>query len=183
MASNRITIILLSILIPQCLFAQSQKLSEYEVKAAFLEMFTRFVEWPAEVNIEDMNKPFVIGVIGENPFNSILEKMYSEQKIISKKVEIRSISYPDELTNCHLLVIVESVNIITHQLLNQVRKLPIPTISVGKEYSIKGVQISLFVESNYIRFEIDKDAVKQSGLYFSSLLLKMSKTRNAEESK
>ncbi|MDP2036841.1 MAG: YfiR family protein [Ignavibacteria bacterium] len=183
MASNRIVIILLSIVIPQCVFAQSQKFSEYEIKAAFLEKFTRFVEWPAEVNIEDMNKPFVIGVIGENPFNSILAKMYSEQKIKSKKVEIRSIFSPDELPDCHLLVIAESVNNITHQLLTQARKLPILTINVEKEYSIKGVQISLFVESNYIRFEIDKDAAKQSGLYFSSLLLKMSKTRNAEESK
>lgn len=181
MASNRIIIILLSLEIPQCNFSQSQELSEYEVKAAFLEKFIRFVEWLAEVNIEDINKPFVIGVIGENPFNSILEKMYSEQKIKSKKVEIRSISIPDELADCNLLVIAESVNNITHQLLNQARELPILTI--GVEYSIKGGHIFLFVESNYICFEIDKGAVKQSGLYFSSFLLKMSKTRNGEESK
>jgi hypothetical protein len=42
---------------------------EYLLKAGFLERFTRFIEWPGETNIADNTKPFVISVIGENPFD------------------------------------------------------------------------------------------------------------------
>jgi hypothetical protein len=65
---------------PLCLFAQTQKYSEYEVKAAFLEKFTRFIEWPSEVHIEDVSRPFVIGVIGENLLTQFLKKCMLNNK-------------------------------------------------------------------------------------------------------
>jgi len=63
-------------------------LPEYEVKAVFLERFTRFVEWPDMDPVENPLKNFVIGVIGKNPYGDLLERIYSERKIKDRKVEI-----------------------------------------------------------------------------------------------
>jgi hypothetical protein len=173
--------ILVVLLLPLSLFAQSGKFSEYEVKAAFLEKFTRFIEWPREEHIEDVSKPFIVGIIGEIPFKSILEKMYSKQKIKNKKVELRYISTVDEINGCNLLFISKSENNRINQILSYTKNKPILTICDEKEFSKKGVLIALFVESGHVLFEIDKNAVQKAGLYVSSLLLNLSQDRNPEE--
>ncbi len=168
-------------LLPLCLFAQPKEYSEYEVKAAFLEKFTRFIDWPAEVNMEDANKPFVIGLIGDCPFKSIIIEMYSRQKIKGKKVEIRNISTLDEIPHCNLLFISKSGNNRINQIISYTENKPILTISDEIEYAKRGVLITLFTEGNHIYFEINKNALQQSELYVSTLLLNLSKNVNTEE--
>src|SRR4028119_890287 len=43
--------------------------SEYQVKAAFLYNFGRFVSWPSG-SFAQSNSPFIIGVVGQDPFGS-----------------------------------------------------------------------------------------------------------------
>src|ERR1700704_1156281 len=45
---------------------------EYQVKAVFLFNFAQFVDWPPQ-SFEDAAAPFVIGVLGMDPFGSALE--------------------------------------------------------------------------------------------------------------
>jgi YfiR/HmsC-like len=45
---------------------------EYQVKAAFLFNFAKFVEWPSEA-FSDANAPLVITVFGDDPFSGSLE--------------------------------------------------------------------------------------------------------------
>ena len=45
---------------------------EYKIKGVLLEKFVDFIDWPDGSDISDKSKPFVISVIGENPF--IIEK-------------------------------------------------------------------------------------------------------------
>lgn len=167
--------IIFVLLVPAGLSVQAQRYNEYEVKAAFLERFTRFVEWPDSNLMNNVDKPFIIGILGENPFNSILEKTYAKQKIKNKKVEIRYISELKEIDDCNILYISRSALKRIDQIISYVKKIPILTVGDDKRFSGKGVQITLFVENNHVYFEIDKDAVNLSGLYMNSLLLKMSK--------
>lgn len=175
---KKISVILL---IPLCLYVQAQKYSEYEVKAAYIEKFTRFVEWPEDVHMEDVNRPFIIGIMGKSPFNAILEKTYGKQKIKNKKVEIRDISELTEITGCNLLFISQSEYKRIDEIHSYVKNMPVLTVCDDIRYSEKGIQIILFVESDHVYFEIDKDAVKSSGLYMNSLLLELSKTINKKE--
>ena len=71
-----IILIIIIIFVLPC-FAQE---SEYQIKAIFLEQFTRFIEWPISSPVSDTTKPFIITVIGENPFGPILERTYSNRK-------------------------------------------------------------------------------------------------------
>jgi hypothetical protein len=170
--------IVLVIMMSISLLVHAQKYSEYEVKASFLEKFTRFIEWPPELHLEDLNKPFVIGVIGQIPFKPILDKMYDTQKIKNKKVDIRYISDLDKITGCHLLYISQSEYKRIDQILPYINGLPILTVCDDMRYAKKGIQIILFVKNNYVYFTIDQNAVNKSGLYMNTLLLKMSKPIN-----
>ena len=45
---------------------------EYQVKAAFLYNFAKFVEWPQEA-FQNQSEPLVVCVLGDNPFGRTLD--------------------------------------------------------------------------------------------------------------
>ena len=53
---------------------------EYKVKAAFVFNFAKFIEWPKEV-FSSADAPFVIAVVGTDPFNGSLEQAVAGKRI------------------------------------------------------------------------------------------------------
>ena len=104
---NFFSILLFVVILPFSLFGQ---ISEYQVEAEFLERFTRFIEWPESSDNSDTTKPFVLGIIGESPIQSVLEENYIQRKIKGERVELRYISNLEEILGCHMLVIAKSEN-------------------------------------------------------------------------
>ena len=78
-------ILSLGLCIPISATAQLDEYKVKAVKAVYLEKLTRFIEWPKSSGMSDTSTPFVVAVIGENPFGSILEKAYAKQKVKNKK--------------------------------------------------------------------------------------------------
>lgn len=149
--------------------------SEYTIKAVFLEHFTRFIEWPESFEIADTSYPFYVAVIGENPFGSILDQIYSDQKIKNRKVEIQYISTPDEITDCHILFISSSNKEILPEILSRTRNKPILTVSDTNGFAEHGVLINFYLTGSKIKFEINEKAVHESGLVMSYRLLSLAR--------
>lgn len=168
-------ILLIGFLIPISAVAQQ---SEYTIKAVFLEHFTRFIEWPESSNIEDTSSPFFIAIIGENPFGSILEQIYAEQKIRNKEVEIQYILTPDGITDCHILFISSSKRDILPEILSRTRDKPILTVGDTKGFAEDGVLINFYLAEDRIKFEINENAVHESGLVMSYRLLNLARIVN-----
>ncbi len=143
---------------------------EFQVKAVFLEKFTRFIEWP--LNVLNASKPFVIGVIGEISFKRELSNIYLNQKIKKKKVDIRFVSEGEDISKCHLLFISESVKSRLSKIISLVKDKPILTVSNAKGFARKGVHINIYLRSGRVRFEVNEKAVRDSGLLISYHLLK-----------
>ncbi len=148
---------------------------EYLMKAGFLERFTRFIEWPGETNIADNTKPFIISVIGENPFDKKLDQFFKTTKIKNRKVEIRYILELEEIQDSHILFISKSKRKQLSGILLLTQDMPVLTISDTDGFGKKGVHINFFMEQNKIRFEINKNAIQKSGLQISYLLLNVAK--------
>lgn len=146
--------------------------NEYLIKGILLEKFTRFVEWPEFSNVNNELKPFIIGIIGENPFHPDLESLYKDRQVKSKAVKIFEISRVQDIKKCNLLFISRSEKYRLSQIINSIQDQPILTISDSKEFSGKGVIINFRIDEDKIRFEIDENAVHNAGLYMSHLLLK-----------
>ncbi len=152
--------------------------SEYNLKANFLERFTRFIEWPEESAVNDISQPFILGIIGENPFGTILEQIYSQKTIKDKKVEIRYISDKNEIPGCHLLFISKSEKKVLSKILSFTREKPILTVGDTKNFAEQGVLINLYIVENKIRFEINELEARDSGLFISYRLLNLAKIVN-----
>jgi len=150
---------------------------EYMVKAIYLGKFAQFIQWPEKSEMTDTSKSFVLGVIGENPFGSILEKVYStgERKIKNKKVKIKYIRFWVEIPGCHLLFISKSVEKNLPKILSITKDKPILTIGETQGFAQKGVHINFYISGEKIRFEINPFAMREASLSVDSLLLEIAR--------
>ena len=155
--------------------------TEYKLKAAFLERFTRFVEWPENTAFSDNTKPFIITVIGESPFSNALDDLYTSHKIKNKKVRINYITDITDIDSCHILFISSSLESSLEKILAYTKTKPILTISDHDGFASRGVIINFFIADNKVRFEINEKALKQSKLYMSYLLLNVATIVKTEE--
>jgi hypothetical protein len=166
------------LLLPLSLFTVTK--DEYYRKAALFKVFSQYIQWPENSDMKDLSKPFVIGVIGKNPFGPILEKAYSQEeyKIKNKKVEIRFISKMEEIEGCHILFISKFFKEELEEILDLTRKKPILTIAETKGYAERGVLFNLYISKNEIRFEINTAALRESQLIVDSQLLSVARIIN-----
>lgn len=155
------------------LFVGSAKaqVSEYEYKAAFIERFTRFVEWPNKIE----SKTFKIAVLGENSFNNSLDELFKGTKIKNKKVALIYTNKIEDLTNVDLVFISNSEKRRLEEILLALSKKPILIISDSEGFCKKGVHINMYVHDNYVRYEINQETIEKSGLKVSSLLFASAK--------
>ncbi len=148
---------------------------EYTLKAAFLERFSRFVEWPGQSAVNDPGKPFIIGVIGKNPFGSLLEHIYMKRNGENKKIKIKYFLNEDEISECHLLFICGSEAETLPVIISKIQNRNILTVSDTPGFAREGVHINMYRDKTRIRFEINPNALKKSGLHMSHLLLRMAR--------
>ena len=161
--------------------ASEAQIEEYTLKAVYIEKFTRFIEWPKESGIDDTSKPFVIGVIGETPFEPVLKKSFSTRKIREKNAVVRRVSSLDEIAGCHLLFISNISKERLQKLLSSIKGKPILTVSDVEGFAMSGVLINFYVLKDKLRFEINESAVRESGLTFSYKLMQIAKIVNPAE--
>src|ERR1043166_6616587 len=60
---------------------------EYDLKAAFLFNFAQFVEWPPE-SFTDNSRPFVIGVLGQDPFGKSLDEIVANERVRAPRIGV-----------------------------------------------------------------------------------------------
>ncbi len=65
---------------------------EYEVKAAFLLNFTKFIEWPA-AEPGTAEGPFNICLAGDDPFGSVLEQTIQGEKVNGQLLVIQRVGH------------------------------------------------------------------------------------------
>lgn len=168
MKIKKYIILLLFMLFTGSITAQ---VSEYEYKAAFIERFTRFVEWPNQ----DDSETFTIVVFGKNLFGNTLDELFADIKIKNQKVKIIYTSKLEDLKQANLVFISQSEKKRISEILVVTDRYSILTIGDSRGLCSKGVHINMYIEGNYIRYEINQIAIINSGLKVSSLLLASAK--------
>jgi uncharacterized protein DUF4154 len=144
--------------------------TEYQVKAAYLFNFARFVEWPAAA-LPKPDSPLIIGVVGENPFHDDLQKTIENKKIADHPVVAREFRSASEATNCHILFISSSEKARLPQIIKGLAGKSVLTVGETDGFNENGGMIKFFLEEGHVRFRINNDAAKSEGLKISSRLL------------
>lgn len=157
------------------LHAQDKPALEYKVKAAFLYNFTRFVNWqPAAFHSPDA--PFVIGIIGNDPFGTYIEDIVEGEKVGDRDIIVQRYSDIKEINNCQIIFISISETAKTKEIISSIEHQNILTVSDDEHFLKSGGQLRFFKESNKVRIQINMTAVKKSQLEISSKLLRIAKT-------
>lgn len=165
-----------------CAFAvaQSDQPSEYEVKAAFLFNFTKFVEWPENAFL-DPHAPIVIGVIGEDPFGESLVRIVAGQKAQSRSIEIVKYRHGDDLRHCHVLFVSASERQRSAQILAGLQESSVLTVSDIDGFAEAGGAIQFVIQENRVRFVVNLDVATQNKLRVSAKLLALARVISHNE--
>lgn len=146
---------------------------EYQVKAVFLLNFTRFVEWPPHM-LPSPDAPFVIGVLGEDPFGHYLDDTVRHEHINQHPIVVRRYRTLEELGDCHLLFISRSESGQLEEILRRVKGRDVLTVSDAPQFAASGGMIGFVNRDDKVRLQINLEVAKHSELAISSKLLRPS---------
>lgn len=153
---------------------------EYQIKGAFLYKFARYVEWPAEA-FEGEEDPIVIGVLGEDPFGSTLDRMVQGKKALSRDLWVRRFARLENLEFCHILFISSSESRRLEQILKRLEGKSTLTVGEMELFCRDGGMIQLAVEGEMLKLKIRPDIAKKAGIRIKSKLLNLAQIVEAEE--
>ena len=157
-----------------CLTAGSpeQPFDEYQVKAAFIYNFAKFVQWPSNT-FASSNEPMAICVLGQNPFGHSLEDTVAGRAIEGRSLVVRHISIVNQAAGCQILFISSAENKRPLPILAEVKTPGILTIGESDASAADSVVINFKLEGGKVRFEINLEAAEREKLRISSRLLSL----------
>jgi YfiR/HmsC-like len=169
---------LILLIIP--VFSLKAQVSYNDVKAVFIERFTRFIDWPDEQTIKNADN-FIITVIDDADFYNTLTSVYENVKIKNKKVDVRQISDLKDIKGCQLLFIGSSQKKNLDAITKIAGEKDILTLSAGEGFAKQGTHINFFLKNNQVRFEVNEELLKESGFKVSYLLLNVARIVKKEK--
>jgi hypothetical protein len=159
---------------------QEREAPEYEIKAAFLYNFAAFVEWPSSA-FPDRESPFLVGVVGRDPFSSTLEEAFRGKEVGGRLVAVKRASDVKSLGACHLVFIPASERESTPRILESLKGTPTLTVGETGGFAAMGGCVGFFAEGRKVRFEISLPAMKRADLKVSSKLLRLARVIEAQK--
>jgi hypothetical protein len=182
------SVLLCLFITPNAYPESSAQYKEYEVKAAFMYNFLKFVNWPKEKMDQDANT-IIIGIVGDDPFGSAADifngKTIEDRQVVVKRFEgahqLKDMSENDknkraeQLRKCHLLFVCASEQKSFQDIINIVSTYGVLTVGDSENFIESGGIVNFFLEDNKIRFDINLDSAEKSGLEMRSQLLRLAR--------
>lgn len=145
---------------------QGRATSEYEVKAAYLLNFARFIEWPAS------NEPFSICIVGDDPFQGALDRLVEGETVNGRSIIVRRLARWQE--PCRILFVSRS----TRDVFLILRQTGRGVLTVGEEpgFLSVGGMINFVVDDRKVKFDVNLKAATESSIRIDSRLLRVAKS-------
>jgi hypothetical protein len=155
--------------IASCLpVGEKQTTLEYQVKAAFLLNFTKFIDWPAGNPAE----PFSMCILGNDPFGPAIDRMVQGETVRGRRLAVRRVR-PEEAHGCQM-IFVQSFE-------RGIAGAPaglgpgILTVGEGEAFLREGGMIAFVIDNRRVRFDINLRAAENAALRVSSKLLNVAR--------
>jgi len=151
--------------------AEAPRPTEYEVKAAFLYNFAKFVKWPDSAH----GSPFVVAVMGDDPFGEILDRTFAGKSIDGRKIEVRRVRTPSPPSDAQILFIGASEKPHLAQILKSLEGGSALTVADMEGFTERGGMIAFRLRSEVVNFDINLDQVERARLKMSSQLIRLAR--------
>lgn len=160
----------------------AQNYTEYEVKAAYIFNFSKFVQWPVSA-FESNDSPIILGIYGDDPFGTIIHNTFNRQ-VNGRSWVIKHLKNISDIGNCHILFVTGVNKYEMTKLLDYTSKRSILTIGDNiNEFCLTGGIVNFMPQYSKNQFEINNDVAKSTGLSISSKLLILAKIVRTDEVK
>jgi YfiR/HmsC-like len=153
--------------------ARAQAVSEYQVKAAYLYNFAKFVDWPAE-SFTSPAAPIRLCVLNDRPFQTQLEQIVNGKKIIGRPVLAIAVQTGEESRDCQVLFISSSQQ--PRHIFDLLQEASVLTVGETASFLEEGGIINFVIQGNQVHFEVNHKAATKARLRVSSRLLSLAKT-------
>jgi len=146
--------------------------SQYQVKAAFLYNFMKFVEWP--VDGLSGSGTICLGILGRDPFDDALDEIKGKGAK-GRKVVVQHFRSIEEVKGCDLLFICASEKGRLSHILKFAHNSPMLTVADHEGFCEAGGMINLLFIKNRVSFEVNVAAASRARLRIRSQLLKLAR--------
>jgi len=143
---------------------------EYQIKAAFIYNFIKFIEWPNQKAFDTFN----ICILGKDPFGEAID-ILKGKRVKGWKIKILRMNSLEKAESCQVIFISPSEASSLKEILSFFKNKPILTISEIPGFIEKGGIINFIIINNKIRFEINDKVAREGGLKISSKLLRLAR--------
>ena len=151
----------------------SAAVPEYAVKAAFLLNIAKYATWPPQA-FPDSAAPVVIGILGDDPFGAVLDRVVGSRVINDRRVVVCRSKRVADLRGAHVVFVASSESDRAAGICASLAASG--SLCVGDTESMAALTaISFSVESGKIVFSVNLAAVRRSNVGISSKLLQLAK--------
>ena len=144
--------------------------TEYQVKAAYLFNFLKFVDWPDTAPADPQGK-WVIGFIGSSPVGGELALLAEGKSVASHELLVKKFRATDNLRECNILFVSASEEKQLPSILNSLEGASVLTVADMDNFIGHGGMVQFVVEGDRVRMAIDVGATSRARLKVSSKLL------------
>ena len=167
------TLICLIVFAEPVALGQRSKPTQYDVEAAYLVQFPKFVKWPPGEGASSRLKSFEICVLGRDPYGRILQDAVTGEQIDGLPLVTRQVQSVQDAVECRVLFLSSSENAQLADDLGQLNASPVLTVSELPDFTLHGGMIEFVLIRNRVRFRINISNAERAGLKVSSQLLKV----------
>jgi hypothetical protein len=166
--------VLLSLLHLGVPFAYAQRTSDYQVKAAYLYNFAKFVEWPA-ANFATPESPIQLCVLNDRLFEAELNRIVIDKSVAGRRVAVVAVQGAQESRGCQMLFINSAQGAQARRIIQLLQRTSVVTVGESTGFVEEGGIINFVLQDQHVQFEVNHKAANQAGLRISSRLLSVAK--------
>lgn len=148
---------------------------EYQVKAAFLYNFAKYVEWPAG-SFAAADTRIVIGAYCPDAFGAVLNRIVARRTIGGRAIAVRVLKAAAEAKDVHLVYVCARNDELWAPLYHAVKGSPVLTVADSEKVAAGRAMVVFVLEGDKIRFSINVYQVGPAGLKISDQLQKLAIT-------
>lgn len=152
-----------------CLHAEVE---EYQLKAAVVYNFAKFVEWPPQ-SFTNANDPIAVCVLGQNPFGGWLSETLAGRTAGGRPFVIRHASEPQQVGHCQILFVSSSERKRFRAVLAEVKADGVLTVGDTPGFAALGGVVNLRLDGDTVRMEVNVKSAEQKKLQISAKLLSL----------
>jgi hypothetical protein len=151
---------------------ETQPAAEREVKAAYLLSFTRYVEWPPATFLDSAAPVNICVVGGDDAIPDAVRRTIEGHWSRGRPVRLLRPDAPVHAAHCHLIYLPAETRSVDRWLAS-LRTTSALTVGEGAEFLGRGGMIAFVTRQQTIRFLIDDERARATGLRISSRLLSL----------